>query len=312
MTENDHQHDHLVRLLAPIHHLPPSAQNPFGDAANELLENIMRNVEATTPTPAKRRSWLARHRWPVIAVPTVAAAAGLAFVISAALPTGSGPVGPAPAQAQALQITKADGYIIIKIKDPVADPQRYREELAKYNLNIELTLAPAAPDQVGRIIFSEIGDTAGGPNLEWIEAPGDCTANGNCSVGIKVPVTFKSCATIVIGRTAKPGEYIEGGGSPDGISPKDRVLIDKSVAEVRKILASRGQTADYRVSNGRESINAPAENVPANWIVYDVASLPDNVVALWVSADGKAPEHPSGANPTVPPTSTPTPSSSKC
>jgi len=304
MTETDHQHDHLIRLLAPIHHLPPSAQNPTGGAASELLENIMRNVAATTPTPAKRRSWLTRHRRLVIALPTVAAAAALAFGISAALPTGSGPVGPAPAQA--LQITKDNSYIIIKIKDPGADPQRYREELAKYNLNIELTLAPATPDQVGRIIFSEIGDTAGGPDLEWIEAPGDCTANGNCSVGIKVPITFKSYAKIVIGRTAKPGEYIEGGGSPDGASPQDKALIGKSVAEVRKILASRGQTASYRV--GWQSLDTPAEKVPANWIVYDAASLPDNVVALWVSADGKAPTnpnpYPSGPRP-VQPTSTP-------
>lgn len=294
MTESRDQQDHLIRLLAPVHHVPSSAQSPSGDAATILLEGIMQSAEATPARPVERAAWFARHRRLAIAVPTVAAAAALAFGISAALPTGSGPVGPAPAQA--LQITKDDGYLIIKIKDPSADPQRYREELAKYNLNIKLTLVPAAPDQVGRIIFSDEGEPAGGPKLEWIEAPGDCTANG-CLVGIKVPVTFKSYANVVFGRTAKPGEYIEGGSPED--NARARELVGKTVSEALKILASRGQAPSYRV--GLESIDTPAEKVPANWIVYDAAPLPDKVVALWVSADGKAPKNPnpSGVNPSV-------------
>jgi hypothetical protein len=300
MNEHDHQQDHLIRLLAPTSHLSPSAQSPYGDAANELLENILRNTEAPAREPVKHQSWLARRRWPVVAVPTVAVAAALAFAVGALLPNGSGPVGPAPAQA--LQITEDDGYIIIKINDPVADPQRYREELARHHLDIELILAPVEADQVGKVIFAEISETSGGASLEWIEAPGDCTANGNCSAGIKVPVTFTSYAKIVIGRTAQPGEEIEDGGSPDGASAADRVLIGKSVAQAREILASRGRTATYRVGNG--SFTAVADDVPATWIVYDVATLSGNVVALWVSADGVAPK---GSNPSMNPTVTPSP-----
>ncbi|MET7952309.1 hypothetical protein [Micromonospora sp. NPDC005324] len=306
MAEPDNQQDHLIRLLAPVHHLPPSAQSPSGSAATLLLKGIMHDFETTTATSAKRAPWLARHRRLAIAVPAVAAAAALAFGISAALPADSGPAGPAPAQAAALQITKDDTYINIKIKDPIADPQRYRKELATYNLNVELTLAPAAPRNVGKIIFSEVGDTAGGVHIEYIEAPGDCTAGGNCTVGIKVPVTFKSYARIVIGRTAMPGEEIEGGSPEDNAQARD--LAGKTVADTLKILASRGQTASLRV--GWESIETPAEKVPTHWIVYDAAPLPNNVFALQVSADGKPPKnpHPSDGGPTpqpVQPTNTP-------
>ncbi|GAA2629646.1 hypothetical protein GCM10010399_71930 [Dactylosporangium fulvum] len=208
MTDTDDRQDHLIRLLVPTHHVPPSTQGPSGEAATALLEGILR-AEAAPTRHGRQVSWFARHRRLAVAVPTVAAAAVLAFGVSAALPTGSGPVGPAPAQA--LQITEDGGYIVIRIKDPVADPRRYREELARHHLDIDLSLAPAAPDHVGRVIFAEVGDIGDGPDLEWIEAPGNCTANGNCSAGIKVPVTFTSYAKIVIGRTALPGEEIEGG-----------------------------------------------------------------------------------------------------
>ncbi|GAB3845970.1 hypothetical protein GCM10029963_25070 [Micromonospora andamanensis] len=264
----------------------------------------MQDFETTTALPVRRASWIARHRRLAIAVPTVAAVAALAFGISAVLPGGSGSVGPAPAQADALQITKDDRYINIKIKDPIADPQRYRQELSKYNLNVELTLVPATPDHVGKVIFSEVGDSAGG--LEYIEAPGDCTANGNCSVGIKVPMTFTSYAKIVIGRTAKPGEHIEGGSAENDAQARE--LVGKTVADALKILASKDQAASYRV--GWESIEVPAENVPTHWIVYDSAPLSNKVVALWVSVDGKEPKNsnPSDSGPApqpVQPTSTP-------
>ncbi|GAA0726852.1 hypothetical protein Drose_12315 [Dactylosporangium roseum] len=285
MTDTDDRRDHLIRLLVPIHHVPPSAQSPSGEAAVTLLEGILR---AEAP-PARHRgpaSWFARHRRLAVAVPTMAAVAVLAFGVSAALPTGSGPVGPAPAQA--LQITEDSGYIVIRIKDPVADPRRYREELARHHLDIDLSLAPAAPDRVGRVIFAEVGDTGDGPDLEWIEAPGDCTANGNCSAGIKVPVTFRSYARIVIGRTALPGEEIDGG-SPEE-DAQARTLVGKTVAEAKRILASSGRTASYRV--GWESTEPPGGAVPDTWIVYDSAPLPGKAVALWVSADGEAPAPP--------------------
>ncbi|GAA2629652.1 hypothetical protein GCM10010399_71940 [Dactylosporangium fulvum] len=64
-------------------------------------------------------------------------------------------------------------------------------------------------------------------------------------------------------------------------------MVGKTVAEAKRILASSGRTASYRV--GRESTEPPGGAVPDTWIVYSSAPLPGKVVALWVSADGKAP-----------------------
>lgn len=66
-----------------------------------------------------------------------------------------------------------------------------------------------------------------------------------------------------------------------------KALVGKRVSEVRELLAANGQTATYRV--GFASLEAPADKVPGSWYVYDVAPLANNVVVLWVSADGKEP-----------------------
>jgi hypothetical protein len=89
--------------------------------------------------------------------------------------------------------------------DPAADPQRYREELAAHGLDIDLWLAAAGPESVGRVVFQE-DDIRG---IEPVEAPGNCTANGNCGVGVRVPLSYRGHARIVFGRTPLPGEFVK-------------------------------------------------------------------------------------------------------
>ena len=268
--------DELVRRLAPRYELPAAAATPD----EELLHRIVGHQ------PARRASWFSRRRL-AFAVPAVAGLAAAVLAVVAFLPA-SGPVGPAPAQA--LSVAQRDGYLDIRIVDPVADPQRYRDELAKYGLNIELTLAPAAPDQVGRVIFSEYGDTGNGPSIVVIEAPGNCTANGDCSVGIRVPLDFRSYARIVIGRTPKPGEEIEGDApvlTPQ-VQQQLHGLVGKRVSDARAQLTAMGWTADYRV--GADDHRAEAGEVPGTWYVYQVAPLSGRVAVLWVSENGKEPD----------------------
>ncbi|WP_238006668.1 hypothetical protein KZZ52_46590 [Dactylosporangium sp. AC04546] len=270
-TEQDQ--DRLVRLLAPPRAVPPAAADPHGPAATALLEGI-------------RRANRTRHRF-LIAVPAAAAAAVVAFVVIALLPGG----GPAPAHA--LDITRDSQFITIRIVDPDADPARYRQELARHGLNIELSLVPVDAGQVGRIVFSEVGDTGNGPKLEYVESPGHCSPNGSCAVAVRVPVTFTSYARLSFGRAAKAGEWIEGGSAQENADAAQ--LRGRTVADARRILGTRGQTATYRV--GWQSLDTPEDQVPATWIVYDTAPLPDGVVALWVSADGRAPSRPSTTAP---------------
>jgi len=287
MTDTDEQQDRLIRLLSPDVHLPPFVSQPTGPVADELRQLIMAASESpAAPAGRSRKFWSPRWRF-VFAAPIVVGLAAVALLVSAALPD-SNPVGPGPAQAGALTFTEDNGYLDITIVDPVADPARYKAELAAHGLNIDLKLAPAAPDQVGRVIFQEENDSAG-PQIKTVERPGNCSANGDCSVAIRVPLAYRGEAQIVFGRTPQPGETVEG--DAPVLSPTQqgqlKSLVGKRVSDVRAILAANGQTATYRV--GFASREAAADRVPVNWYVYDVAPLANDVVVLWVSADGKEP-----------------------
>ncbi|GIG89512.1 hypothetical protein [Plantactinospora endophytica] len=224
MTDHDEQ-DRLIRLLAPEHHVADSAWEPDGPVARELLQIIM-TTSTAEPAPVRipRRpgSWFAGRRF-AFAVPTVAALGALVAVVALALPgdpaspeltqvapsgpptaASNGPASPAPSlRPVALSIVPGAEYIVVTIVDPIADPARYQAELKKYGLDIEITVAPVPAERVGRVVFMETGPDA---EVETIESPGNCTANGNCSVGIRIPLNFKSYARIVFGRTPLPGE----------------------------------------------------------------------------------------------------------
>jgi hypothetical protein len=286
MTNTDERQDRLIRLLSPEFRIAEEVSQPNGPVAEDLLRRIMGESvpDSRSVLSRRHRSWRLRLAF---AVPVMAGLVALAFVVSAWLPESS-PVGPAPAQAAVLQFTSSSGYLDIKILDPAADPQRYEKELAEHGLNIDLALAPATADRVGRVIFQEVDD-GDGPALKTIEAPGRCAVNGNCSVGIRVPLSYKGHARIMFGRTPKPGETVEG--DAPVLSPLQerqlRALVGKHVSDARTQLAAHGQTATYRV--GFRSLEASADQVPGSWYVYDVAPLANSVVVLWVSADGKEP-----------------------
>ncbi|ROT27122.1 hypothetical protein [Micromonospora sp. HM5-17] len=212
MTDLNDQPDHLVRLMLPQHRLLGTAAQPDGPAADDLLHAILRAPDPDrAPAGIRRRPWyrFSRRRL-FIAVPTATALAAAIFVVSAVLPStgGEGPLGPAPAQAQALEITEQDGHLVIKILDPVADPPRYQAELRKHGLNIELFVKPVRPELVGRVIFVEESAKTD-PELEVIEAPGNCKPDGGCAVGIRVPLGYQAAARVGIGRAPAPGESLE-------------------------------------------------------------------------------------------------------
>ncbi|MDG4789801.1 hypothetical protein O7626_28400 [Micromonospora sp. WMMD1102] len=236
MTDHDEQ-DRLVRLLAPEHRLAEQTRRPDGPAAEELLNTITTmarttasttGVDITGPAPAggasRPTSWFGRRRL-AFAVPTLAALGALAAVVAVNLP--SGPADPGPAQVapsgaasgtpggqpspapslrpvgRALSIVPETDHIVVTIVDPTADPARYQAELEKHGLDIEITVAPVPAERVGRVVFMETGPDA---EVETIESPGNCTANGNCSVGVRIPLDFRSYARIVFGRAPLPGE----------------------------------------------------------------------------------------------------------
>lgn len=269
--------EQMVKLMSPDLNIPHTAADPTGPAADDLLRRVM------SVPPAPRRRWIPR-----LAIGgSLAAGLAAAVVVGAGWLPASSPGGPGPAQAAALQITAGDKYLEVRILDPDADPQRYREELAARGLDIDLSLAAAEAGSVGRVIFQE-EDT---PGITLVEAPGNCTANGNCGVAVRVPLSYRGHARIVFGRTALPGESVEGDAPVLDPGQKSQLdsLVGKRVSEVRRQLARNGQTATYRV--GPKSLEAPASEVPGTWIVFDVAPLAGDVVVIWASEDGEEPAY---------------------
>jgi hypothetical protein len=277
--------DRMIQLLSPELDIPHAAADPTGPAADDLLRRV-----TSAPPPATRRRWGLR-----LAVGGALVAGAAAAVVAAGgwLPESS-PAGPAPAQAAALKFTTGGKYLEIRILDPAADPQRYRQELAAHGLDIDLSLAAAEPDEVGRVVFQEESV----PGIKVIEAPGNCTTNGNCGVGVQVPLDYRGHANLVFGRTAKPGESVAGDAPVLSAGQKAQLhaLLGKKVADARRQLAAHGQTPSYRVtvswSAGKgvrvgKELPVPPAPVLDTWIVYDVAPLDGNVVAMWVSPDGK-------------------------
>lgn len=271
MPDLDEKQDELIRRLAPTVLFPSGPD-----------ETLLHAIMATTAPPARARL----RRRGFIAAGSVAGLAAAAFAVLALLPV-SAPVG-APAPASALSITEDAGHLVITIKDPAADPARYEAELKRRGLNITISLAPAPPDQVGKVIFEEVGESG---TLSSIEDPGHCTANGSCVVGVKVPRDFTSYARITFGRAPLPGEDAEVN-TPSGGDAKTDALLGKTVAEARPIAAAQGKTFLYRV--GWESRDAPADQVPGTWKIYDAAYGTDNSIVIWVSEGGVVPTPPSG------------------
>ena len=228
----------------------------------------------------------------LIGVP-VAVALAVAGLIATSLGTPGqhlGPVnvGPPKAQAAVLSFTRQDGYIQVIVRNPVADPKRYRAEFAENHLNITLTLVPASPSVVGTLVEESLS-AGSGPQITPITAKDRCFTGGGgnvCPVGVRVPVDFHGAATLVFGRAARPGEQYESAGQANG--PGEAMsgmhYQGKTVASVLAMLAKRGFTVpQFRVQRAGQCFMEVRRTVPGNWLVYDAVPWAPGQVLLWAA-----------------------------
>jgi hypothetical protein len=199
------------------------------------------------------------------------------------------PVGPPRAQAAVLSLTRHGGYLDVIVRNPVADPKRYRAEFAKYHLNISLRLVPASPSIVGSLVY------AGYPGrdasqIKPITALGKCFTGGGgnvCPVGVRVALRFRGAATLVFARAARPGEQFESAGQATarGEAMHGLRFVGKTVSTVLAMLARRGVTVpQWRVQRSQGCVTVSRRTVPGSWYVYDAEPWAPGQVLLWASS----------------------------
>ena len=220
-------------------------------------------------------------------------------------------VGPAPARAQALSVTRHGGFIDVIVRDPLADPARYQAEFACHHLDITLKLLPVSPSIVGTVVYT--GQSAHSPPLTPITAQGKCLeASGTsaCPVGVRIPAGFRGNAQLVFGRAARPGEQYESTAS--AFAPGE-VLHGLSVrgllvTQVLALLSQRHVTvAWFDVHTYGDNVNE--RRVPGSYFVSDATPWSPGEVQLFVSKTWPPAGSPSGASPGQPvATPSPTPS----
>lgn len=237
----------------------------------------------------------ARRRWPTGA-PLAGALAVLLMAVtvlvttsllgsgrpatSASREVSPGHAGTSPVAAHVLSFTISHGYITVIVRSPLADPSRYRAELAAHHLNITLSLVPVSPSLVGTVVY--IGESAGGPDIETITAQGRCYTGGGgsaCPVGVRIPAGYRGQAQVVFGRAARPGEHYEStaAATAPGEAMHGLSFVGDTVAQVLAMLAQRHVTVPVYHYDQQD-----LSHVPGTWYVYGADPWAPGQVMLMV------------------------------
>ncbi len=137
-----------------------------------------------------------RRRRIAVPVAAVAAAAGVILAVVLAGPLAgsrnarSHPASPGAGirPARLLSFTRHGRYIDVIIRNPLADPRRYRAEFRAHHLDITLSLVPVSPSLVGTVVYS--GGSQHGGTITPLTARGRCleaSGTSQCPVGLRVP-----------------------------------------------------------------------------------------------------------------------------
>ncbi|MGW3766978.1 hypothetical protein [Actinomadura verrucosospora] len=291
------------------------------DAAAALADRITATASLSTvdgsPAPHRRRS-------PVMRIGLPLAAAGVACAaVTAVVATRDGGPGDAPGATpgvtatsprvslvSALSFTRRGGYIDVRVRDPLADPKRYKEEFAAHGLDVTLSMVPASPSIVGTVVMMETSENTGERDVTTITAKGECVTGGGgdvCPVGVRIRTGYKGTAQIVFGRDARPGEQYN---STARASAAGEVMHGMTyrrhrVGEVLAALRERHVTVpEYRAMEGNVSKALKPGQVPPTWYVHDAVPWAKNQVLLFV---GPGPTEQASSRPPSAPPGVPSP-----
>ena len=227
-----------------------------------------------------------RRRRLLIAIPAVAAIAVAALVVTSLGGPGQRVISPAPAQA--LSFTRHGGYIDVIIRNPLADPRRYRAEFAAQHMNITLKLVPVPPPLVGTLITGYTGT-----GITTITANGCSGSGGDCpQIGLRIPVSFRVPATIEFGRAARPGEHYMVGAlaAAPGEPVHGMRYLCRTLPAVLAMLRDRHvivAVIRYAAVNGKlvngGKLVFGEKVIPGTWHVNEATMWAPRQVMLWAS-----------------------------
>ncbi|GLZ04696.1 hypothetical protein Acsp03_21620 [Actinomadura sp. NBRC 104412] len=282
----NHEIDPLIARLASVTDRQAAALLPE-DAATALADRITATA-APSAAPRRRRSPILRIGLPLASAGVACAAVTAVVATRDDRPGGTPdltPTSPRVALAAALTFTRKDGYIDVRVRDPLADPKRYREEFAAHGLNVTLSMVPASPSIVGTVVMMDTSEHTTERDVTPITAKGECETGGGgdvCPVGVRIRTGYKGTAAIVFGRDARPGEKYS---STAPATAPGEVMHGMSfrkhrVEEVLTALRKRHVTVpEYRTMEGK--VLKPGQ-VPLTWYVHDAVPWAKNQVLLFV------------------------------
>lgn len=268
-----------------------------------------------TATPPEQRRHVGEHRERrrrplLIGIPLAAGVAAAALVVASlggpahqgtTGHTGQSAAGSSAVQTQALSFVTSNSSITVTVRDPLADPAKYRAEFAQHHLNISLKLIPVSPSLVGTVVY--IGGSSSASDLTPITAKGRCYTGGGgsaCPVGVRIPAGFSGTADLVFGRAAKPGEQYQSAASAfaPGEAMHGMSVTGETVSQVLAQLRARNVTVpvfNYINTNGTATHLRP-DQVSGSWYVYDAIPWASDQVMLFV---GQTAKQPAGGSPSA-------------
>ncbi|PRX44425.1 hypothetical protein B0I32_15112 [Nonomuraea fuscirosea] len=217
----------------------------------------------------------------------------------------------------AIEIEKQNGYWVAKIKDPLADHERYAEGFRAVGLDVRLSLVPASPADVGRLVWLEADKTETSPpqrgdgtptprfhmDISAGNEPSGCQIRqGDCRLAVRISEDFHGAVSGELGRPAQqgepyryptlatdPGEVLQ---SVDAHARPVAEVLDevrkRDLQVVYERVTSHDEGPSNHVTQQRYNLTfAPidASEVGPKWVVWQARSIQDGVIQLQVSPE---------------------------
>ncbi|TDD35074.1 hypothetical protein E1287_14975 [Actinomadura sp. KC06] len=288
--------DTLIGRLAPVTDERAGLLLSEETAAG-LADRITATVPGPDPVPGPAAG--PRRRRPVLVTvglplaTAAAAAAAVTVLVARDEPGTPGPpvstqVSPKVRLAAALAFTDRGDHIDVRVRDPLADPERYRAEFEARGLDVRLSLVPGSPSLVGTLVMLGTSEGTRDDDVTAITAKGECETGGGgdqCPVGVRIRTDYKGSAEIVFARAARPGEQYNSAApvTAPGEVMHGMTFRNHRVGAVLDALKKRNVTVpEYRAMYGNESRDLRPEQVPPTWYVHDATPWAKNQVLMFV------------------------------